>query len=160
MGCKKAQRRLSAYLDGELSPVERAPLDEHVRGCARCTEELARLSGLRRLLDGAPDVPVTAGFAGSVRRAAEARVERARGSAARPAWRFYPAPARVAALAAVVLALALGGLMGTSVASVRTAGLTAAPQETEQDILADALDPLPDDSLAANYLELTGDEPQ
>lgn len=42
---------LLAYLDGELSPQERARLEEHLARCEKCQQELARLQALRASLD-------------------------------------------------------------------------------------------------------------
>ena len=36
--------RLSAYLDGELAPAERARLAAHLEACAECTARLAELA--------------------------------------------------------------------------------------------------------------------
>lgn len=47
--------RLSEYLDGELSPGERADVDAHLRGCAGCRETLA---DLRSLVARAASLPV------------------------------------------------------------------------------------------------------
>jgi len=56
---------------------------------------------------------------------------------------------------AVLFAVAVGGVMGQSIASVRTAALQeAAPDE---DVLADLLQAVPDDSLAEAYIELAGE---
>ena len=46
MDCRETQRMLSAYHDGELSPAERAGVEEHLRGCAGCSGLLAALSGI------------------------------------------------------------------------------------------------------------------
>jgi anti-sigma factor RsiW len=50
---------LSAYLDGELTPQERADVDGHVAGCAACRNELDDLAAARRAVRGLPmlDVP-------------------------------------------------------------------------------------------------------
>lgn len=45
MDCRETRRMLSAYHDGELSPAERAGVEEHLRGCAGCSGLLAALSG-------------------------------------------------------------------------------------------------------------------
>jgi len=42
--CAQVNRKLSAYLDGELSPVEQAGVREHLGNCAGCAEELRRFS--------------------------------------------------------------------------------------------------------------------
>jgi anti-sigma factor RsiW len=36
IGCGEVLRRLSDYLDGELSPEEVARVEAHLRGCDRC----------------------------------------------------------------------------------------------------------------------------
>jgi|SRR5690242_147516 len=48
------RERLSVYLDGELGAEERAALERHLPGCARCQAELADLRGVRALLRALP----------------------------------------------------------------------------------------------------------
>lgn len=48
------RERLSAYLDGELAPAERAELDAHLRDCEQCQRELAALRQTRALLQALP----------------------------------------------------------------------------------------------------------
>jgi hypothetical protein len=48
------RERLSAYLDGELAPAERAALDAHLRECEQCQRELAALLQTRALLRALP----------------------------------------------------------------------------------------------------------
>ena len=45
--------RLSRYVDGELSPEDRAEVDAHVEGCAPCQEALALFQKNENLLTGA-----------------------------------------------------------------------------------------------------------
>jgi anti-sigma factor RsiW len=40
MRCRAAKRRIAGYLYGELSPAERARVDEHMARCAACRGEL------------------------------------------------------------------------------------------------------------------------
>ena len=47
--CDETFRRLDDYLDRELSEAETAAVEEHLRGCLRCSEEF---SVERELLDG------------------------------------------------------------------------------------------------------------
>ena len=53
---------VSALLDGELSPVERAEADAHLAGCAVCRAELARTASMRALVRALPPVEPPAGF--------------------------------------------------------------------------------------------------
>jgi len=48
------RERLSAYLDGELSPAEQAELAAHLRDCEQCQRELAALRQTRALLRALP----------------------------------------------------------------------------------------------------------
>jgi len=41
MNCRKVSRRLSAYIEGDLSPQESAQLEEHVKICALCRRKIA-----------------------------------------------------------------------------------------------------------------------
>ena len=62
MRCTQSRERLSAYLDGELTPSEAGAIREHVAACADCAGEYAALAATsRQLKEGlvrytAPDV--------------------------------------------------------------------------------------------------------
>ena len=58
-----AQDNLSAYMDGELRPAERARLERHLAGCADCRRDLEALRGTVALLRRAPLKPVPRSFA-------------------------------------------------------------------------------------------------
>ena len=45
---------LSGYLDGELSPAEKADVRAHLDGCAECAAELESLAVLKRTAAAAP----------------------------------------------------------------------------------------------------------
>ena len=74
MRCKKVQRSLSAYVDGELAPGVRGELEAHMDSCARCAQQLERIRALAAALDTVPGASVPFGFAGRVR----ARADRVR----------------------------------------------------------------------------------
>lgn len=66
MNHEAVQERLSSYLDGDLSPEERAEVQAHLDGCDECREELELL---KVTLDALHDLPVLAapdGFADAV----------------------------------------------------------------------------------------------
>lgn len=44
--CEQIEPMLSAYLDDELDPPERAAVERHVAGCSRCARELDELRGI------------------------------------------------------------------------------------------------------------------
>lgn len=51
MECYQVKRKLSAYLDGEMSSAENKEIAEHLQTCRICQEELAVLSKIIDALD-------------------------------------------------------------------------------------------------------------
>jgi len=47
MNCEQVQSLLNAYLDGEVTPSERALIQAHLSGCTVCQQELDLLSTAR-----------------------------------------------------------------------------------------------------------------
>jgi len=47
MNCEQVQALLAAYLDGEVTPFERALILAHLSGCTDCQQELDLLSTAR-----------------------------------------------------------------------------------------------------------------
>jgi len=115
MRCRKAERLLHLYGEGELADRERRALDRHLEGCAVCSERAASMERLAGLTAGLrSDDPVltdpermTDEIMAVV--AAEAR-QRTNGWSKKRAVgvftrRFHLQPALAAALALIVLAL-------------------------------------------------------
>lgn len=48
--CGRFERRLGAYVDGELDAVHSAEVEDHVEGCAACREQLAMIRAMRNSL--------------------------------------------------------------------------------------------------------------
>jgi anti-sigma factor RsiW len=61
LSCTGVLERLSDYVDGELSPAERAQVEMHLRGCDGCArfggEFSATVRSLRAHLAGPTEVP-------------------------------------------------------------------------------------------------------
>lgn len=93
--CEKIAESLGEFSDGELPAVESALLTEHLTGCASCREEL---DALRRSLDAAQ----------ILWRDAETELT----AAGEPQTRSGSTRRRTALIAASVLLLASGGLLG------------------------------------------------
>jgi len=97
MKCSTVRDKLSAYLDAEVAPRERAGIAAHLQACAVCRAEAAALEPAEAALttlatvERAPDV------------AADLRRRLAAGGAPRPAWRW----AGAGLAAAVVVSVAL-----------------------------------------------------
>jgi anti-sigma factor RsiW len=109
MRCARAQKMMTAALDGELDARRRRALDAHVAGCPPCRRELAATERTLAALE-ALTMEAAVGDAlmhSTLRRARLAAAEEAEG-AARAWWRAWlPLPA-VAVATAVVALLTFG----------------------------------------------------
>jgi hypothetical protein len=66
--CRKIQRELSAYLDGELTPSGCANVEEHLATCAQCQQELSEMKTLATGLAALPNLRPAPRFLTEVRR--------------------------------------------------------------------------------------------
>ena len=123
MICSEAGRAVQAYVDGELDASHILTVDQHLVGCASCTEQVALLRAMKRALraearaDAAPD-SLRARLARSARTlSTEVAVAPATPSTRRPVSDFdrpRVAPSWRSALpwaAAAALAIGIGGGM-------------------------------------------------
>ncbi len=60
MTCERFEELLSAYLEGELGPAERAEMDAHRAGCAACAELYAIFLETHEALAGFPEAEPSA----------------------------------------------------------------------------------------------------
>jgi anti-sigma factor RsiW len=128
--------QLSAFLDGQLSPSERAQWDSHLQTCEQCQHEQADLRNTVNLMRALPQpalprsfaLPADAGFSAITPIAASPREQRAPASAPRR-WPLYARNAvRVVSTLAAVLGLffLLSGLIGTNGMGASTASNSSA----------------------------------
>jgi len=120
MGCNRLKDCLDTYVDGELPERERAGLDEHLRGCAACSELLARERRLRQMLNALPVSEPSPGFMQEITMRASAQT-----SSRRRQWMAALGGALAAGLAITWVALApLGGEREEAASSVATVTMT------------------------------------
>jgi len=58
MNCREVVELMTEYLEGTLSPADRARFEEHIAGCDGCTAYLAQLRTTRRALGALAEEPV------------------------------------------------------------------------------------------------------
>lgn len=58
MNCKQVVELMTAYLEGALSPRDRARFEEHIAGCDGCTAYLAQLRMTMRVVGRLADMPI------------------------------------------------------------------------------------------------------
>src|SRR5271169_6445016 len=56
--CREMRQLLGVYVVGAIDPAERAKVDDHLRHCAECRDELAGLAGLPAMLSRVPAADV------------------------------------------------------------------------------------------------------
>jgi len=98
------EAKLSAYLDGRLSPDRSRRLDEHLRSCDPCRRRLADLRALAEALREMPEAPVPRSFALTPEQVRGVRPVRPYA----PVGRLYPVFRNAAAAAAVLLFASVG----------------------------------------------------
>ena len=152
MKCRGVHRRLGAYLDGELPSEVSAEIGRHLEACGTCARELDRFRRLAGLLEAVPAPEAPVGFTRRVQALAARRgAEGGDGAAGRAARQL-----RYAATAALLLGVALGGLMSMSASRV-SASRTAEAEETTGDVVGEFVGSPASGSLAETFLEQMGE---
>lgn len=133
MTCPEAADGLGAYVLGALEPDERARVEEHLRGCRTCTEELAGFGALPALMDRVrPDDLRPVGLAPSAD-----LFDRLSAAAAPPRRNRARTWALVAAAVLVVLGVGIGG---TVRGADRDRAVTAAAGAVRATVVASTVD--------------------
>lgn len=71
VSCEQVWGEISNYLDGEVDPALRAAMDEHLRGCKRCTSVLDGVRNVVHLYGDERMVEVPLGFSHRLQRRLE-----------------------------------------------------------------------------------------
>ncbi|MFI5091165.1 MAG: anti-sigma factor family protein [Terriglobales bacterium] len=58
MKCREMVELMTDYLEGTLSPADRARFEEHIAGCDGCTAYLEQLRATRKVLGKLADEPI------------------------------------------------------------------------------------------------------
>jgi anti-sigma factor RsiW len=67
MGCRRIQKRLQSFLDGEIDSVRKAKVERHLARCDRCRQVLTEIENVGRLLETYQEIgPPPQGLAGPV----------------------------------------------------------------------------------------------
>ena len=56
MKCRSVQKKLSAYQDGELKPLEKEQLTAHLHNCPQCSKEFAELERVWQIVGDLPEI--------------------------------------------------------------------------------------------------------
>jgi anti-sigma factor RsiW len=149
MKCSQVRRKLSAYLDGEVSERDKKEIDGHLQQCKGCQEELAALSGVSDSLGIMAGMEPPSYFMTRVRQCIREEVK------PRPFLGKVRSIVFSAATAfAVVVSLLIGNQVGRILyQSVAATGESQTAETTDVFGLG-TLDEFPDGSLSDIYNEL------
>ncbi|MFP4028414.1 MAG: anti-sigma factor family protein [Candidatus Brocadiia bacterium] len=163
MRCHDCYRHIDAYMTGELDEDAREQMEKHLSSCRECRAALDDARRIQAAFDAENTPPIPEGFHESVM----ARARDENGGKERPGildpfghLPMLETPLRAAVVAAgVILALAIGILVGRDLAEV-----TAGPQtqmagqektDTASNLGAEYLGEYPPESVSRAYVSLT-----
>ena len=145
MDCHSVVSRLSAYQDNELTVADREAIESHLSGCPSCNEQYLKLQQAWEALGSLPDLNVSPGFYGQIRR----RLNDTRnGPIQAPTYDGWLQ--RLVPTSAVASLVAVGIVLGVVAGNSLVKG-TPAPTSFHEDSLLSSLsvfDPVPPGSVA------------
>jgi anti-sigma factor RsiW len=145
MKCRHVRKRISQYIDEELSPDEKKDFDSHIRICASCREVVEETRALHQAFASAQRFPAPYGFATRVL----ANVEEKESSQVRGLPGFRPLFLRAAQVGFALIVMTIGAISGNLLLAERSNPVgQAAVQETFSLELFQATPP---DSMGAIY---------
>ncbi|HEY7089766.1 MAG TPA: zf-HC2 domain-containing protein [Tepidisphaeraceae bacterium] len=139
--CECEPKVLSAYLDGELSPMLRERVEAHVRGCPTCAAELAKLRETIVALKEYPFPTLSTRALANIHDAVDDA------SAEQPVWRLGLTVGALAASILIICSVWLWDLTRTpavtTTGGVSTQVVVAPPASWERVAITLRVDPLP-----------------
>jgi anti-sigma factor RsiW len=144
MKCPKT-KIISAYLDDELLPADRALFESHAQDCADCTLKLEEMRAVQAMFASAEKYQAPYGFSARVM-ARTAQLDRKK-----PRW-FVPLFITFAEAAVLLIVITVGILAGRVMTNSRSA-VTAT--NIASSLSLDLFDATPPGSLGGAYLAMT-----
>jgi anti-sigma factor RsiW len=145
MKCRHIRKRISQYIDEDLTPDEKKDFDSHIQGCASCRQELEETRSLHQMFASAPKFPAPYGFATRVL----ANLEEKEGSRARGLLGFRPFLLRAVQVALALVVVTFGIISGNLLLAERTDHIGQAA--VEETFSLDLFQATPPDSIGGIY---------
>jgi anti-sigma factor RsiW len=152
MNCRRAEKILSAYMDHELKPRDRAKIERHLDSCGACREKLEEFRADWEVLEALPGYEIPAGMKARV--IARLPVK----EAADPRWTerlSFARPALASSLIALVAGVTLGIFVGQGLYTHALA--TDSSTSAYETISLDDFTAAPPDSLADMFPDFLGE---
>ncbi len=107
MNCQIYRELFTSYLDGELSPVQRQKLEEHLKACQDCALLLSLSSELAGALRNIPELEPPAGLVSRLYRIPDLAAENRKKEIEKFGWKFWLNPGWQPVLAALTVVMVL-----------------------------------------------------
>lgn len=156
MGCRRIQKRLKRFSDGEVGSFRKGSIERHLAKCARCRQLLAEMQALDRLLGAYEGTdPPEHGLAGQVlSRAREKRTRSIRPFVWTPLSRLQPrffSPYGWATAGLFFAGILAGQLIAASIRQMP--GKDEQSEQAQQVFNLEIFSEIPPDSLEQRYWE-------
>lgn len=159
MKCRSVQKKLSAYQDGELKPLEQEALSRHLLSCRSCREEYEQLDRVWRTLGGLEEIHPDPWFYQQVVRKIKEHREHGLLPALQRVFQTYGAPAIASII--LVIGLAAGSYLGSNLVRRDLFPSQSIPVSDSQSGFFASMrvfDPAPPGTFAEGYLRMASYE--
>jgi len=159
MKCHRVQKKLSAYQDGELKPLEQEDLGRHLQICRPCREEFEKLERVWQTLGGLEEISPGPWFYPQLVRKLKEPRKRDLLPTLQHVFRFIGAPAIASII--LVIGLAAGTYLGGNLARRDLFPSQSIPVSDSQSGFFASMrvfDPAPPGTFAEGYLRMASYE--
>ena len=153
MKCSRIRRRLSAFLDGEVTEEEKQHILEHLKTCPDCQRELEALHQLSGSLDSFEEIEPSPYFMIHLKQRIAEREARSLIRLPFVEWTRHVA-VPVGATALVIFFLFLGGHLGNAIYQARAESESRLDTEFAELLCINSLDDFSSGSLSNVYNDL------
>jgi predicted anti-sigma-YlaC factor YlaD len=158
MKCSKVQKKLSAYQDKELEPLEQEQVRSHLLTCRACREKFAELERVWQALEWSEEIQPDPWFYRQL--LGKIREPRERGLLPTLQHVFRLSRAPVAVSIILIIGLLAGTYLGSILARCDLFPFQSTPANESSWILTSmrVFDPAPPGTLAEGYLRMVSDK--
>jgi anti-sigma factor RsiW len=154
MKCSKVQKKLSAYQDNQLKPLEQEEVRNHLLSCRACRERFAELERVWQTLEGLEEIHPDPWFYRQVVRKIKEPHERGLLPTLQHVFRLSRAPVAVSII--LIIGLLAGTYLGSILARCDLFLFQSTPTSDSRAVLTSmrVFDPAPPGTLAEGYYRM------
>ena len=159
MKCRSVQKKLSAYQDRELKPLEEEELSRHLLSCRSCRKEYEQLDCVWQTLGGLEEISPGPWFYPQLARKLKEPRKRGLLPTLQHVFRFIGAPAIASII--LVIGLAAGSYLGSNLARrdlFPSQGIPVSDSQSGFFASMRVFDPAPPGTFAEGYLRMASYE--